>query len=220
VSVVEVEVVCSDQVEHRRRVESRAADIAGHRVPTWQEVAERDYRPRDRQRLVIDTARQVCQRACRRLCPRCRSALESPGPSASRSGCLLDEPVAEIVQRTEPISSRTCGDRSLSVIANCAPFCAPLFAGSVSRRGIQAATAFPHPTSRASPVSEKHQCSSATSPSGYGSSSHLQIRRTYRPEVAGGAGQKNLVRRTLDDQVAVANERRFANERSERRPRE
>jgi predicted kinase len=58
VPVVEVEVVCSDQIEHRRRVESRAADIAGHRVPTWAEVAERDYRPWDRQRLVIDTARQ------------------------------------------------------------------------------------------------------------------------------------------------------------------
>lgn len=33
-------------------------DITGHRVPTWQEVAERDYRPWDRQRLVVDTARQ------------------------------------------------------------------------------------------------------------------------------------------------------------------
>jgi predicted kinase len=58
VPLVEVEVVCSDQVEHRRRVESRAADIAGHRVPTWQEVVERDYRAWDRPRLVIDTARQ------------------------------------------------------------------------------------------------------------------------------------------------------------------
>jgi hypothetical protein len=58
VPLVEVEVVCSDQVEHRRRVESRAADIAGHRVPTWQEVVECDYRAWDRLRLVIDTARQ------------------------------------------------------------------------------------------------------------------------------------------------------------------
>jgi predicted kinase len=58
VPVVEVEVVCSDQAEHRRRVESRAADVAGHRVPTWQEVVERDYRAWDRPHLVIDTARQ------------------------------------------------------------------------------------------------------------------------------------------------------------------
>src|SRR5438270_897283 len=35
VRVVDVEVVCSDLIEHRRRVESRAADISGHRLPTW-----------------------------------------------------------------------------------------------------------------------------------------------------------------------------------------
>jgi predicted kinase len=58
VRVVEVEVVCSDQTEHRRRVESREADIAGQRVPTWQDVLERDYRAWNRSRLVIDTARQ------------------------------------------------------------------------------------------------------------------------------------------------------------------
>jgi predicted kinase len=52
-----VEIVCSDADEHRRRVESRVADIAGHAVPTWSDVLERDYRPRDDERLVIDTAR-------------------------------------------------------------------------------------------------------------------------------------------------------------------
>jgi hypothetical protein len=58
VPVVEIEVVCSDRTEHRRRVESRVADIAGHRVPTWQEVVERDYRAWDRQPLIIDTAQR------------------------------------------------------------------------------------------------------------------------------------------------------------------
>jgi predicted kinase len=58
VLVIEIEVVCSDQIEHRRRVESRAADSVGHRAPTWQEVVERDYSAWDRPRLVIDTARQ------------------------------------------------------------------------------------------------------------------------------------------------------------------
>jgi predicted kinase len=59
VPVVEVEVVCSNQAEHRRRVELRVVDIAGHRVPTWTDVLERDYRPWDRARLVIDTAQQT-----------------------------------------------------------------------------------------------------------------------------------------------------------------
>jgi predicted kinase len=57
VRIVEVEVVCSDLTEHRRRVESRIADIQGHELPTWQDVVARDYRPWSRARFVIDTAR-------------------------------------------------------------------------------------------------------------------------------------------------------------------
>ena len=57
VRAIEVELVCSDEAEHRRRVESRAADIEGHELPTWKDVVERDYRPWDTPRLVIDTAR-------------------------------------------------------------------------------------------------------------------------------------------------------------------
>lgn len=56
VAVLEVEVVCSDAEEHRRRVESRAADIDGFRLPTWREVLDRDYRLCRGDRLVIDTA--------------------------------------------------------------------------------------------------------------------------------------------------------------------
>lgn len=57
VAVLDVELVCSDIEEHRRRVVTRPADITGHRVPTWQDVVDRDYRQWDGPRLVIDTAR-------------------------------------------------------------------------------------------------------------------------------------------------------------------
>ena len=54
---LDVEIICSDPVEHRRRVESRLADIPGHQVPTWQDVIERDYHAWDNEpRLIIDTA--------------------------------------------------------------------------------------------------------------------------------------------------------------------
>jgi hypothetical protein len=56
VAALEVEIVCSDVVEHRRRVESRAPDIAGHALPTWQNVVERDYHEWDHDRLVVDSA--------------------------------------------------------------------------------------------------------------------------------------------------------------------
>jgi predicted kinase len=57
VRAVEIEVVCSDPAEHRRRVEQRQPDIDGHQLPSWQDVGERDYRPWDDPRLVLDTAR-------------------------------------------------------------------------------------------------------------------------------------------------------------------
>jgi predicted kinase len=52
----EIEIVCSDEREHRRRVETRVPDIAGHRLPTWDDVLARDYRAWDRAHVVIDTA--------------------------------------------------------------------------------------------------------------------------------------------------------------------
>jgi hypothetical protein len=64
---LDVEIVCSDAGEHRRRVETRAADIAGHRLPTWQEVVERDYRPWDVERIVIDTARLSVEQSVRSI---------------------------------------------------------------------------------------------------------------------------------------------------------
>jgi hypothetical protein len=54
--IVEIEVVCSDPTEHRRRVETRATDVPGLALPSWQDVVERDYEPWDRSRIVLDTA--------------------------------------------------------------------------------------------------------------------------------------------------------------------
>lgn len=57
---IEIELVCSDPVEHRRRVEAREADIPGLRVPSWDDVQRRAYDPWNRPRSVLDTAgRQV-----------------------------------------------------------------------------------------------------------------------------------------------------------------
>lgn len=55
--VVEVEVVCADPDEHRRRVEERAAEVRGLVLPTWAEIVARPYEPWDRDRLIVDTAR-------------------------------------------------------------------------------------------------------------------------------------------------------------------
>jgi len=54
--IIEIEIVCSDATEHRRRVEARRSDIDGLVLPTWQDVLEHDYEPWEEPHLVIDTA--------------------------------------------------------------------------------------------------------------------------------------------------------------------
>ncbi len=53
---IEIEVVCSDVAEHRRRIEMRCADIPGLHTPSWQEVQEREYETWTSADMVIDTA--------------------------------------------------------------------------------------------------------------------------------------------------------------------
>lgn len=56
-SALEVEVVCSDADEHRRRAETRVVDIPRLQPPTWDEITGRAYEPWSRDRVVLDTAR-------------------------------------------------------------------------------------------------------------------------------------------------------------------
>ena len=67
VAVVDVEVICSDAAEHRRRVVSRSADIAGLKLPTWSEVEAREYESWTGAHLVIDTAHRVVERSVTEL---------------------------------------------------------------------------------------------------------------------------------------------------------
>lgn len=54
--LLNVEVVCSDQVLHRYRVEARESDIQGLVVPDWQKVSDRKFDPWKEDRLVVDTS--------------------------------------------------------------------------------------------------------------------------------------------------------------------
>lgn len=54
--LVEIEVICSDMREHRRRVEGRQPDLAGLGPPTWASVLHHEFEPWDRPHLILDTA--------------------------------------------------------------------------------------------------------------------------------------------------------------------
>ncbi len=49
-----VQVVCSDETEHRRRVETRTGEMPGHQVPPWQRVQDRPWEPLTEPHLIID----------------------------------------------------------------------------------------------------------------------------------------------------------------------
>lgn len=69
---IEVEITCSNEAEHRRRVEGRSS-VDGQAGPTWQEVVKRDYRPWPGANHVIDTAVHTPEQAVAEL----RAALGS-----------------------------------------------------------------------------------------------------------------------------------------------
>lgn len=54
--IAEIEVICSDVALHRQRVAARASEIAGLKLPTWQDIVGRHYEPWDHDHLVLDTA--------------------------------------------------------------------------------------------------------------------------------------------------------------------
>ncbi|WP_327720872.1 AAA family ATPase [Streptomyces sp. NBC_00490] len=78
VGVVEVEVRCSDPVEHRRRVASRSVDVPGLPLPGWEEIVGREYEPWERRRVVVDTAGQTPEESLEVLL----AAVAAAGPPA------------------------------------------------------------------------------------------------------------------------------------------
>ena len=56
VPFVEIETICSDPAEHRRRIETRTTDIDGLKLPDWKEVVNRKYEVWAGDHFVLDTA--------------------------------------------------------------------------------------------------------------------------------------------------------------------
>jgi len=68
VGAVEIEIMCSDLEEHRRRVETRLADVPGLRLPSWSDVMAREYHRWQRDHLAIDTAGRSIEQNVKALC--------------------------------------------------------------------------------------------------------------------------------------------------------
>lgn len=55
--LLNVEIVCSDRAEHKRRVEMRRSDIVGLDLPDWKRVQSRDYEDWTGNRVALDTSK-------------------------------------------------------------------------------------------------------------------------------------------------------------------
>jgi predicted kinase len=75
VRLVEVEVICSDLTEHRRRLEGRRTDINQPSV-SWASVGERTFEPWLTSHIVIDTAHRSIAVAEMDLVSRIKCAVE------------------------------------------------------------------------------------------------------------------------------------------------
>lgn len=56
---INIEVICSDKNEHRKRIETRITEVENLKLPTWEEVECREYHPWVSVRIVIDTANKT-----------------------------------------------------------------------------------------------------------------------------------------------------------------
>ena len=53
---VNIEVICSDSSERRLRAETRDAEVSGLKLPTWNEIENREYHDWTVERVIVDTA--------------------------------------------------------------------------------------------------------------------------------------------------------------------
>jgi predicted kinase len=68
VKIIEIEIICSNTDEHRARVEGRGYG------PPWAAVIARDYRPWDRDHIVVDTSGRTLETSIAELLARLEHA--------------------------------------------------------------------------------------------------------------------------------------------------
>ncbi len=73
---INIEVACSDINEHRKRVEERKSDIPGLKLPTWEDVENREYHPWKSNRIVIDTANKSVEESLEEIKRKIRAHLK------------------------------------------------------------------------------------------------------------------------------------------------
>ena len=62
-----IQVICSNKEEHKKRVEAREAEISEFKFPTWEEVENREYHSWNSERVIIDTSGKTTEESFEEL---------------------------------------------------------------------------------------------------------------------------------------------------------
>ena len=58
---INVEIICSDENEHKKRAESRISEIENLKLPNWTKIINREYHKWEQERIIIDTANKTVE---------------------------------------------------------------------------------------------------------------------------------------------------------------
>jgi len=59
--IINIEIKCSNKIEHKERVEQRKNEINGLELPKWEDVEKRKYEEWEDERIVIETTKSTIE---------------------------------------------------------------------------------------------------------------------------------------------------------------
>ena len=64
---INIEVLCSDKEEHRKRLETRNSEVKGLKLPVWEDIENREYHSWESERITIDTSNKSIKESFKEL---------------------------------------------------------------------------------------------------------------------------------------------------------
>jgi broad-specificity NMP kinase len=64
---INIEILCSNKMEHKRRIENRETEVENLKLPAWEEIVECEYEPWEEEHIAIDTANKSVKECANEL---------------------------------------------------------------------------------------------------------------------------------------------------------
>ena len=74
---INIEVLCSDKEEHRKRLEARNSEVKGLKLSTWKDIENRECHSWESERIIIDTTNKSIKESFNDLKKKIKQYLET-----------------------------------------------------------------------------------------------------------------------------------------------